>query len=142
MDTWAQEYTLGCGKEIYRAKLSPYFSGKTFSEMANLVFSHLGVCVLAVEIMDTFGVPRAVLFPPKYEIPSSSTFVFLIGEDVSDAHLVSSFNLQDGVLEVHASHTYSHFAYSQTHILTYSLPPSLANTHTSVRCPSWWERWR
>ena len=79
MDTWAQEYTLGCGKEIYRAKLSPFFSGKTFSEMANLVFSHLGVCVLAVEIMDAAGVQRAVLFPAKYMIPSSSTFVFLIG---------------------------------------------------------------
>jgi hypothetical protein len=56
--------------------------------------------VLAVEIMDASGVQRAVLFPPKYEIPSSSTYVFLIGEDVTDAHLVSSFNLQDGVLEV------------------------------------------
>jgi hypothetical protein len=97
MDTWAQEYIVGCGKEIYRAKLSPFFSSKTFSEMANLVFSHLGVCVFAVEIMDASGVQRAVLYPPKYEIPSSSTYVFLIGEDVTDAHLVSSFTLQDGV---------------------------------------------
>ena len=40
---------IGCGKEIYRAKLSPFFSGKTFSEMANLVFSHLGVCVLGTD---------------------------------------------------------------------------------------------
>ena len=103
MDTWAQEYTLGCGKEIYRAKLSPFFSGKTFSEMANLVFSHLGVCVLAVEIMDAAGVQRAVLFPAKYMIPSSSTFVFLIGEDVTDAHRVSNFKLIDGVLEITVS---------------------------------------
>ncbi|EKX33910.1 hypothetical protein GUITHDRAFT_119893 [Guillardia theta CCMP2712] len=99
METWMQEYVQSCGKEIYRAKLSPFFEGKTFAELANMVFLHLGCTVFAVEIADSKGVSRVVLFPARWEIPSGSTWVFLIGDDIEDAVRLSTFRLVDGCLE-------------------------------------------
>jgi len=81
METWLYEYIQGCGKEMYRAKLSRAFEGKPFAQVANIVYENYHCTLFALEVVDRQGRVRVVMSPAKYEIPSGSTYGFLIADN-------------------------------------------------------------
>ncbi|PAV63369.1 hypothetical protein WR25_16164 [Diploscapter pachys] len=49
---WLNDYLRGAGCEMYTEKLSPAFVGMSFPEVANLLFTRLGLLLLAIELKD------------------------------------------------------------------------------------------
>ena len=39
------------GHEIYRTKLSKFFSGKSFSEVACIIYENMGIILYAIEVI-------------------------------------------------------------------------------------------
>ncbi|KAI6190462.1 Calcium-activated potassium channel subunit alpha-1 [Aphelenchoides bicaudatus] len=52
MAEWSNEYLRGAGMEMYNEKFSYSFIGMTFQESAELLFTRLGLLLLAIELKD------------------------------------------------------------------------------------------
>ena len=71
-DQWLVEYQKGCDWEIYTTEMASVFEGARFIELAQSLYSKLGVVLFALKIRELQGknIVRVLLNPSDYVIPS------------------------------------------------------------------------
>ena len=71
-DRWLIEYGKGCDWEIYTTEMASVFEGARFIELAQSLYSKLGVVLFALKIRELQGknIVRVLLNPSDYVIPS------------------------------------------------------------------------
>ena len=71
-DKWLVEYEKGCDWEIYTTEMASVFEGARFIELAQSLYSKLGVVLFALKIRELQGknIVRVLLNPSDYVIPS------------------------------------------------------------------------
>jgi hypothetical protein len=73
---WITEYQKGCDWEIYTTEMADVFEGARFIDLAQRIYSKLGVILFALKIRDLKGKGgvRVILNPADYVIPSKEKF--------------------------------------------------------------------
>ena len=93
--SWMYEYKMGMGHEIYRIQLSNKFMMKTFSEVANIVYSQCDAMMFGIELtVDDRTIIR--LNPGKYVIPDTidnNIFAYVICEDIAIAERITTWEM-------------------------------------------------
>ena len=71
-ERWLLEYGKGCDWEIYTTEMASVFEGARFIELAQSLYSKLGVVLFALKIRELQGknIVRVLLNPSDYVIPS------------------------------------------------------------------------
>lgn len=94
---WLNEYTKGMGHEIYRTNLSFKFSGKSFSEVAIIVYNEFQGILFGIE----FDIGKHTIIrlnPGSYIIPDTLTadvHAYIICEDKKVADLVATYDMSN-----------------------------------------------
>ena len=92
---WLYEYQMGMGHEIYRAELSIKFMGKTFSEVANIIYNECDAMIFGLEL-DVAGKTIIRLNPGKYVIPDTvenNIHAYVICEDDKMADRIATWEM-------------------------------------------------
>eukprot|EP00744_Colponema_vietnamica_P004998 GILI01007381.1.p1 GENE.GILI01007381.1~~GILI01007381.1.p1 ORF type:complete len:1097 (+),score=258.72 GILI01007381.1:466-3291(+) len=98
---WLTEYWEGRGKEIYRAALSPKFSGMSFSEVSNVAYKEFNVILFAVETK-VLGETIIRLNPGDFILPDTfrnGVFGFVIADNKEAAEYLTSYEMTPAELE-------------------------------------------
>jgi hypothetical protein len=83
LEDWVKEYAEGMGHEIYRVALHEDFEGKTFNEIAKIVYIEYKVILFALEI-EYKGYPVIRLNPSMFKVKNMKNFnyhIYMICED-------------------------------------------------------------
>lgn len=92
---WLQEYTEGMGHEIYRTDLSFKFQGKSFSEVAAIVYTEFQGILFGIEL--DIGKHTIIrLNPGPYIIPNTieaNVHGYIICEDKKVADQVATYDM-------------------------------------------------
>lgn len=72
---WTQDFIEGCEQEIYPTSFSRYFVGSSFLEVAELLFSHLGIHLFGI------GIPTRRLSPGLPLMPTDALNDFMINKE-------------------------------------------------------------
>lgn len=92
---WLSEYSKGMGHEIYRTDLSFKFQGKTFSEVAAIVYNEFQGILFGIE----FDVEKHTIIrlnPGSYKIQNpieTNVHAYIICEDKKVADLVATYEM-------------------------------------------------
>ncbi|CAD8213071.1 unnamed protein product [Paramecium octaurelia] len=90
---WLTQYTDGMGHEIYRTDLSSKFQGKTFSEVAAIVYNEFSGILFGLEL-DFEKQPIIRLNPGVYIISNTSkVHAYIICQDKKVADLVATYDM-------------------------------------------------
>jgi hypothetical protein len=88
-------HTAGCSNEIYRARLSPMFTGMRFDALADICYMELNCTVFAMEIVDASGMLRIVLNPARFEVPPGQHYVYLLAKDQDASFCVTTYGTNE-----------------------------------------------
>ncbi|CAD8212795.1 unnamed protein product [Paramecium octaurelia] len=90
---WLTQYTDGMGHEIYRTDLSSKFQGKTFSEVAAIVYNEFSGILFGLEL--DFGKQAIItLNPGVFIIPiQCKVHAYIICQDKKVADLVATYDM-------------------------------------------------
>lgn len=92
---YLQEYLTGMGHEIYRVKLSAFFHGKKFVDIAQTVYKELQGIIFCLELQFESDA-LVVLNPGNFEIPKdqkNNIYVYVICSDKNVADQVTTYNM-------------------------------------------------